>query len=168
MGCLTPRRLVVLGLMLVVGWILAGCSKPPEEPQATEALSTDVSVVQEAQPLETEDLTRVDRQGAVEFAVTPLDMQGGSELRFEISMNTHSVDLSMDVSELATLETDLGASYPALSWSGGSGHHVQGVLVFPGATAEGDPLLSGAREITLRIRDIDAPERVFTWEVGVN
>ena len=45
----------------------------------------------------------VDEQGAVSVAVTPVELsETGSALRFEVALNTHSVDLDMDLAELAT------------------------------------------------------------------
>jgi hypothetical protein len=46
----------------------------------------------------------------------------------------------------------------------GGGHHVAGKLLFP-TTVDGTPLLKGATKVTLLLRNIDAPERVFTWEL---
>ncbi len=111
--------------------------------------------------------TLLDRQGAVEVAATPLDMGAGSggKLAFQVSMNTHSVDLCMDLAALSTAETDLGILFPALSWSGGSGHHVTGVLEFPGIAPDGSSLLQGAKEPILTIRGVDAEERVFVWQI---
>jgi len=79
-------------------------------------------------------------------------------------MNTHSVNLSMDLAGLSTLETDLGLHVSAGWWSGGTGHHVQGVLTFPARDEAGRMILDGARTITLRIEGVDAPVREFQWE----
>jgi hypothetical protein len=81
-------------------------------------------------------------------------------------MDTHSVDLSMDLAELSTLQTDLGVSVAALDWTGGSGHHVVGVLRFPAASSTGPAVLEGAGLLILTIREVDAPSRVFQWEVA--
>jgi hypothetical protein len=44
------------------------------------------------------ELTRLDEQGMVTVEVTPLNLgMPGETLVFEVSMNTHSVDLSMDL-----------------------------------------------------------------------
>lgn len=109
------------------------------------------------------ELSRSDGQGSVEFAVTPLNLgDPGETLDFEVSMNTHSVDLAWDLASLSTLRTDTGLEVHGLSWPVSSGHHVGGVLRFP-AQVDGRALLDGATEITLVIRDAGAPERVFTW-----
>jgi WD40 repeat protein len=100
--------------------------------------------------------------------VEPLNLDTpGDVLTFEVSMNTHSVNLSMDLSTLAIMNTDNGNSVQAVSWDGGTegGHHVSGNLSFP-ATNNGKPILDGAKELTLTIKDVDAPERVFTWELS--
>ena len=110
----------------------------------------------------------MDSQGAVEFVVSPRSWtrETAGTIEFEISMDTHSVDLSMDLAELSTLQTDLGVSVAALDWSGGSGHHVVGVLRFPAVGSTGPAVLEGAGLLILTIRDVDAPTRVFQWEVA--
>lgn len=117
----------------------------------------------------TADLKRSDSQGAVEVTVVPsawtLDADGTIE--FQVSMNTHSVDLSMDLAKLSTLQTDTGVTLQALDWSGGSGHHVIGLLRFPAGTPEGGGLLQQAKQLILTIRQVDAPAREFSWEVAL-
>jgi len=112
-------------------------------------------------------LTLTDAQGSVTVEVTPLNLSDfGDTLDFEVAMNTHSVDLSMDLSALAVLQTDTGKSVQPLTWDGASGgHHVSGTLSFP-AQADGAALLEGTTTLTLVLKDVDAPERVFTWEVA--
>lgn len=44
------------------------------------------------------------------------------------------------------------------------GHHGSGVLSFP-VTAEDGDLLTGASSLTLLLRDVDAAERTFTWNL---
>jgi hypothetical protein len=83
---------------------------------------------------------------------------------FEVLLNTHSIDLSMDLAQLSILETDTGFSLTAAAWSGlPGGHHISGVLSFP-AGSDGVQALIDASRITITIRDIDAPERVYVWE----
>ncbi|MBI3160098.1 MAG: hypothetical protein HYZ26_10925 [Chloroflexi bacterium] len=109
--------------------------------------------------------TQTDEQGEIEIAVTPLDLQeGAASIDFEISLNTHSVDLSMDLAEFATLLTDNGLELAAVGWDGSSGgHHVSGVLSFA-LTVEQARQLAKADEIRLILRDVGAPERVFRWQ----
>ena len=111
-------------------------------------------------------MTRSDGQGAVAFEVTPLNLDDpGGTLQFDVSMNTHSVDLSMDLATLATLTTDAGITVQASLWDGPQGgHHVEGKLTFP-ASQNGKSILDGAKQLTLTIKNVDVPERVFTWKL---
>lgn len=112
------------------------------------------------------ELSRIDEQGAVVFEVTPLNLGTPSDtLDFEVAMNTHSVDLSMDLAALSTLSTDNGFTIQASKWDAvPGGHHVEGKLIFPSAQ-DGMSILDGASKLTLTIVDVDAPARVFEWEL---
>lgn len=131
-------------------------------PAQTEQQVTPESATAAAVPGE----TLVDEQGAVAVAVTPRNLDpGATVLDFEVAMNTHSVDLSMDLAELATLTTDSGTQITASSWDAPQGgHHVSGVLSF-NALGEAGPLLDGATTLTLTLVNVDAPERSFTWSL---
>lgn len=135
-----------------------GPATPTLPPSATAVQSVTAAPVGQGQ-------ARIDSQGAVVVEVTPIDLDAGNELRFQVQLNTHSVDLSMDLSALAELETDLGGRVPAVSWDGpAGGHHVSGTLVFP-AQVDGQWILAGARQLTLVLRSIDSIERRFVWEL---
>jgi len=73
--------------------------------------------------------------------------------------------ISMDLAAFSTLQTDTGVTLAALDWSGGSGHHVSGTLRFPAIAPDARPALEGASRLTLTIRDLDASERVFEWNL---
>jgi hypothetical protein len=109
----------------------------------------------------------MDAQGAVEFVVTPLNLGApGATLDFDVSMNTHSVDLGWDLAAQSALTTDTGLDVAGQIWPIGSGHHYAGTLSFPVTTADGAALLDGATTLTLVIRGTDVPERIFTWNLG--
>ena len=110
------------------------------------------------------ELTRLDEQGMVTVEVTPLNLgMPGDTLVFEVSMNTHSVDLSMDLAQLAALTTDTGQAVQASFWEAPrGGHHVSGKLIFP-AAMNGMPVLDGATKVSLEIREVDASLRTFEW-----
>jgi hypothetical protein len=112
-----------------------------------------------------DEQVRIDQQGAVEIAMLPVNLNYPADtLDFEVSLNTHSVDLSMDLAALAWLRTDSGVEVKASAWTGPSGgHHVSGILSFPSAI-NGEEVLDGAAVIELRVLNVDAPERVFVWE----
>ena len=102
--------------------------------------------------------------------ITPLNLKDSqaAALNFAVAMNTHSVDLGVDLTQLATLRAG-GQEVAATQWQApaGGGHHVTGTLVFPATDAQGQPLLKGATTVTLTIRDLaGVPLRTFTWAVG--
>jgi hypothetical protein len=138
----------------------------PTKPQAATAVVPPIKPgALETNPAEA--FTRTDVQGAVTVGITPQNLQDyGETLDFDIVLDTHSVDLSMDLAALATLSTDAGRSVQPLKWDGGrGGHHVSGTLSFP-ARVDGAALLDGAATLTLVLKDVDAPERVFVWELS--
>jgi hypothetical protein len=114
-----------------------------------------------------EGLTRTDDQGAVVVDVTPANLTNPAEtIDFEVGMNTHSIDLSMDLVKLATIRTDTGLTAAPLAWDGMlGGHHVSGNLKFP-SRVDGKNLLDGASVLILIIQNVDAPERTFSWTIN--
>jgi len=112
------------------------------------------------------ELTRSDQQGAIIVEVTPLNLGAPAEnLEFNVVMNTHSVDLSIDLAILSTLTTDAGITVQAALWDAPrGGHHVSGKLIFP-AMRDGQSVLEGVGRLTLTMIDVDAPSRVFEWEL---
>lgn len=112
------------------------------------------------------ELMRTDEQGAIFFEVTPLNLGTPADtLEFDVAINTHSVDLSMDLAALATLTTDTGSTVQATKWDAPSGgHHVNGKLIFP-VMQDSKSILEGASKLTLTIVNVDATSRVFEWEL---
>jgi hypothetical protein len=110
--------------------------------------------------------TVTDSQGAVSVAVTQLNLNGpGDTLDFTVSMNTHSVNLDMDLVKNAFLVTDTGLTVSPIRWDAPpGGHHVSGTLSFSSVLGD-KAVLDGATRLTLTIRNVGVPERVFTWEV---
>lgn len=80
-------------------------------------------------------------------------------------MNTHSVDLGVNLAKNAVLTTDTGLTVSPVRWDAPSGgHHISGTLSF--APVVGDKVvLEGAARLTLTLRNVDVPERVFTWDL---
>lgn len=171
------KRFALLILPILI-FILAACA--PSE-VGTEPASPTVESVANPLPTPTDDpallptlfpgaangeLTRVDEQGAVIVQVTPLNLgMPADTLEFDVSLSTHSVDLSMDLAVLSTLTTDTGISIQPTSWDGPrGGHHVQGKLSFP-VMQDGKSILESTNILTLTITDVDAPLRVFEWEL---
>jgi len=159
-------RKLIVPVLAVLASVLAACAgptSPAAAPQTINASASDSGSTASAPA----DLARTDSQGSVEFVVTPINLAALNEtLDFDISMNTHSVDLSWNLAAQSVLTTDTGLEVKGLSWPAGSGHHYEGTLTFPAKTADGKSLLDGAKRLTLRIRDAGAQERAFEWEVS--
>jgi len=176
------RHISALFAIIATGLLLAACgASPPNQPaggvapaspenNSTRPTPTSPTVEAESQvnlesPFWVEQAPLLDEQGAVVVEITPLNLNSpGQNLDFQISLNTHSVDLSMDLAALSTLMTDTGYSVQATRWEAPlGGHHVSGKLSFP-ATVDGAPLLTDATKLTLIVVNLDAPERIFVWE----
>lgn len=101
---------------------------------------------------------QVNNEGSVSVRVTPLDLSADRPWRFEVQLNTHSVALVQDMASSAVLVADDGREVPPTQWDGDppGGHHRSGTLVF-------SPQGPGQDSITLKIRGVAVPERVFVW-----
>lgn len=97
--------------------------------------------------------------GAVTVEVKPVAVESGENIIFEVSMNTHSVELSYDYTKIATLTDNNGNSYKPTKWTGGnSGHHLTGELVF-------EPLSETPKVLTLILKSIDNKSETFSWKL---
>ncbi|MBN8579207.1 MAG: hypothetical protein J0L96_00955 [Anaerolineae bacterium] len=157
------KRLVI-PILLILPLIITACASATSSPLPTQPPSDPVST-ESASP-EFDSATRMDDQGAIIFEVTPLDLnQTADALEFNIVLTTHSIDLSMDLAATATLSTDTGVTVKSTLWDAPrGGHHVEGKLIFP-ATQDGKSILEGAGKLTLTITNVDAPTRIFEWEL---
>lgn len=154
---------ILLPALLTLSLVLSACSAtsapPPSDPQPD-------SVSTEAASPSNDSATRIDEQGAIIIEITPLNLDSPTDtFEFDVVMDTHSIDLSMDLATLSTLTTDTGVSVESTLWDAPlGGHHVEGKLIFP-ATKDGKPIFEGATKLTLTILNVDAPSRVFEWEL---
>lgn len=156
-------RRFLLPMLLTASLILSACSAASSSgqtpPQAAPAST-------ESSPASNTPGALTDQQGAVTVQATPLNLDApGDNLEFDIVLDTHSVDLSMDLAPLSTLTTDTGITIQAATWDAPrGGHHVEGKLIFP-ATKDGKSILDGAAKLTLTILNVDAPSRTFEWKL---
>ena len=156
------KRLIIPALMILT-FVITACSAI-SSPLPTQPQPDSVST--EPDSPEFDSATRMDDQGAIIFEVTPLDLnQTAESLEFSIVLTTHSIDLSMDLAATATLSTDTGVNVNSTLWDAPrGGHHVEGKLIFP-ATQDGKSILDGATKLSLTITNVDAPTRIFEWEL---
>lgn len=99
--------------------------------------------------------------------VTPLTLLDATAatLDFAVVLDTHSVELNNDLSELAILRDDQGNEFRPATWATeqDGGHHVNGVLSFAERAAI---LASGVASLELEITGIaGVPSRLFTWNL---
>ncbi|MDP3987541.1 MAG: hypothetical protein Q8P80_00150 [Candidatus Levybacteria bacterium] len=103
--------------------------------------------------------TQTNSKGEVTVEVTPVSLSAKENVKFSITLNTHSVVLDKDLKTISVLFDDEGKEYQAISWDGGvGGHHLEGILTFP-------PLSSSSRSIKLRISGIANINREFNWQL---
>ncbi len=105
--------------------------------------------------------SKTDNQAAVSITVTSIDISSQSkEWKFDIVMDTHSVELDQDMTESAVLIDGQDKEYKPIGWEGPSGgHHREGVLVF-------DPIEPMPKYIELKIKNIGGvTERLFKWNI---
>lgn len=101
---------------------------------------------------------KIDNQGAVTVTVVPLELSVEStQWKFDIVMDTHSVELNQDMVKSAILIDDQGKEYKPLNWEGPTGgHHREGVLIF-------NQIIPTPKSVELKIFDIGDVVRSFDW-----
>ncbi len=105
--------------------------------------------------------TQSSSERGVTVKVTPT-LMGSSDSRwkFAIVLDTHSADLSDDLTQSATLTTDDGRALKPVNWVGAApgGHHREGVLAF-------DVPAPRPSAVELRIvRPGESAPRIFRWQ----
>ncbi len=149
--------------ILVVVVTVAGCSSR-FEPQQKEGTFTPSPSSGSSSHKPINGLVQSNAEGSVTIDVEWVKAEDGS-LIFNVSMNTHSVDLDQyDLGKLAVLQDDAGNEYHPVSWnSAPGGHHRRGTLAFPSP----DSLSQGkVKYIEIVIQDVAGiEERVLKWEL---
>jgi hypothetical protein len=105
--------------------------------------------------------TRTDSGGGVTVKVTPLDSKTRGDLRFQVVLDTHSVDLDgYDLKSLTILRDGAANIYhPKDVESKGSGHHRQATVTFAKPK-------DSVKRIELVIKGVaGVHERVFQWDL---
>ena len=136
------RGLIALLATLFAAALIAACADSADAPDA-QVLGLS---------------SRTVKAGAVDVKVEPrqLDAQGAI---FKITLDTHSADLSTDLTKSASLDVG-GVAWTVSGWSGDApgGHHREGTLTFaPGGPAAG--------AVRLMIAGLPGPVDV-SWTLG--
>ncbi|MBM2802916.1 MAG: hypothetical protein HW419_809, partial [Deltaproteobacteria bacterium] len=99
--------------------------------------------------------------GGVTAKVTYLNPGTTDEPRFQVVLDTHSVDVdAYDLKSIIVLRDDAGKTYVSTGVENkGSGHHREATLGFPKVSSD-------AKRVELVIKEIaGVKERVFRWNV---
>lgn len=106
--------------------------------------------------------TKESNEGPISVKVTPKDLN--EELLswdFEIALDTHSEELSVDLVTVSELMDEQAKPYKPIAWEGDppGGHHRSGVLKFK-------PISSLPKSLELRIKNVGGiSERSFKWNL---
>ncbi len=148
---------------------LTSCSTPETDKIASCQYNPSASsTILPTEPVSSQtELTQTDTQGAITVEITPENLeQPGNTLIFDVTLDTHSIDLSMDLAQLATLTTDSGTTIQALNWDAPrGGHHVTGKLSFS-TSLNGTKVIEGAKSFSIIISNLDVPTRQFLWSLN--
>ena len=128
-----------------------------------QAILTCLLVAAAAFPAAAAELaTQKNSDRGVTVAVTPQNMSGDAKTwDFKIVLDTHSQDLSDDLTKSAVLLDGTGAQLAPVGWDGAApgGHHREGILRFK-------PVTPQPMAIELRIiRSGEANPRSFRWQL---
>ena len=156
------KRFILVPILTVFLLFLVACAPAQKDPSTDTSTAVSGNVL-----LDNTDLARTDSQGAITIKISPFNLDDpGDTLKFDVVMDTHSIDLSMDLTILAALTTDTGLSLRPTLWDGPmGGHHVEGTLSFP-TTQNGKSILEGTKQLTLTISNVDNVTRVFEWDLS--
>lgn len=105
--------------------------------------------------------TKTNEVGNVTVSVKPLALVFDQPPQFEITFDTHSVDLNFAVEKIVVLTDGQGTNYGVPVWNGAApgGHHRSGTLTFTQS-------LTAGGKITLVIKNVSGvPTREFTWNI---
>lgn len=105
--------------------------------------------------------TRTDSGGGVTVKVTDLDPKASNDLRFQVVLDTHSVNLDgYDLKTITVLRDDTGKSYlPTEVENKGSGHHREATVSFSKVSPE-------TTQLEIILKDVaGVKERTFRWDL---
>jgi hypothetical protein len=165
------QKLILLMSIVAVGvLLLAGCASAPtptpvpsptKPPVATSPAASNPSSSSSSKSSDSTLETKSNAGGSVTVDVKPVALVVGEPIEFDVAMNTHSVDLSDDMTKISLLRDDSGKEYAPTAWDGpgGGGHHREGSLKFAA-------LIGKPKYVELVIKGLaKVPERVFKWDL---
>ncbi len=152
------KKLIIIVIIIIAVVAISSLlnSNSPKKSEEVTALNSVKA------PSKTALETVENSEGGVTVGVTPLNLSPDSAAwDFEISLSTHSIDLSQDLMVVSELIANNGKIYKPYLWEGDppGGHHRSGILKFK-------PITPQSESIQIRITDIgDIPVREFKWSI---
>lgn len=105
---------------------------------------------------------KINEEGSVKVKITPMDVSPvSSTWKFNIVLDTHSVELDYDLIKTVSLFDERGKEYKPVSWEGAGpgGHHRDGSLIFNAVTPP-------PKEIEIRVLNVgEVAIRSFVWQL---
>lgn len=168
---MNQKTILIIGTFLLLTLWLGACSSatPTIAPTPTKPPSTAAPVptvlpnnaIKSSAPSSAFE-TQSQSAGSVDVDVTPKVLEVGQPLAFQIVMNTHSVDLGDDMTQITILRDETGKEYRPTTWEGQApgGHHRSGLVKF-------DSLTVKPKFVELVIKGLaKIPERIFRWDLA--
>ncbi len=141
------------GTAIMVGVFFAGRILWPRE-------GLDTNIVSQKTPTPQGGFAPLtNSEGAVNISVAPKNGLDSGAWKFEITLDTHSVEITEDLSKVSVLVDDSGQEYKPIAWEGDppGGHHRAVILTF-------NPLIPKPESIKLKIFEVGGvAERIFAW-----
>ncbi len=162
---MNKKMILLASAFTLLVLLLAACGSTPT-PTLAPAPTKAPSAASNAQPDTPKSggagfETKSNEGGSVTVDVKPTALDVGKPIVFDIAMNTHSVDLSDDMTKITILRDDAGKEYKPTAWDGpaGGGHHREGTLTFAA-------MANKPKFVELVIKGLaGVPERVFKWDL---
>ena len=152
------RILIIGSIAVVVLGVLFLNGKKIEEPSGQE-IQTQKPAAGESREKIAWFNKQLKTMGAVEVEAVPISLEPDSNMKFQLTLNTHSVELTYDLVNIVKAQDDKGGIYKSVAWSGEQGgHHLSGELLL-------EPISSEAKQITLIINGIDNQTENFVWDI---
>ena len=148
------NKLLIIIIIIFSGLILFNIFNNKTEDKVIINSEKSIDIIENKYTSQSDEQARV----TVEIIPTALGVNESKNI-FDVSFNTHSVEMDYDFSKVIVLKDDLGNIYEALEWTGGrGGHHVSGEIIFSAIDAQ-------ASNIEIDVLGVGGVDRNFKWNL---
>ncbi|MEK7104849.1 MAG: hypothetical protein AAB868_02295 [Patescibacteria group bacterium] len=147
-------------LVFIGGFLIFYNSKPVPISSENDSAVSDTQQKSGVSNTQQKWESKIDEQASVTVTVTPSDsLVESKEWKFNVVMDTHSIELDQDMTKISILVDDQGKEYKPINWEGPvGGHHREGVLIF-------NQITPTPKSIELKISGIGNVIRNFAWQL---